>query len=71
MEVENPSGEKRFYAALPTRSEDQAGDLRIRVERNPHDVIGKYILDLRDGDLVMVRGPRRESTSAAATATKW
>lgn len=63
VEVENPKGDKKFYAALPTRKEDQSGDLRIEVKREPYDVIGKYISGLRDGDLVMVAGPKRGKTS--------
>ncbi|CZR64640.1 uncharacterized protein PAC_14538 [Phialocephala subalpina] len=63
VEVENPKGEKKFYAALPTRVEDQPGDLRIEVRKGSYDVIGKYVLGLRDGDWVMVTGPRREKKS--------
>lgn len=61
VEVENPKGEKKFYPALSTRKEDQTGDLRIEV--GSYDLIGKYISGLRDGDLVMVAGPKREKTN--------
>ncbi|KUJ06771.1 uncharacterized protein LY89DRAFT_743412 [Mollisia scopiformis] len=69
VEITNPKGPKRRYAPIDVAPEDVPGDLKIRVQKEPSDgdEIGRYLNNLRDGDIVMVTGPIREEKNVAKT----
>ncbi|CZR64634.1 uncharacterized protein PAC_14532 [Phialocephala subalpina] len=68
VEIEEPTGMRKFYTVLTPRPDDVVGDLRIMVdcESAEEDIMASYVAGRDVGDWVLVLGPRRENTIAAA-----
>lgn len=60
--IETPEGRKKFCTPMVRRPQDRLGDLVIEVEMEPliSGPVDAYLKQLREGELVLVVGPRRE-----------
>lgn len=68
VEIEEPTGMRKFYTVLTPRPDDVVGDLCIMVECElvEEDVMVSYVASRNIGDWVLVLGPRRKKTITVA-----